>query len=483
MKVERRVFGNVAILGTGELIAQFANFAFVVLIARAFGPELLGHYSLFMAVSAVVAVFVSFGTMQLHIRNIGRDPDHGAQLLRALFPVQLVLAVVAWVGIVSVGAKSGLDATGLGLLAVIAGYQILVRMTGILLTEAKGRQRMRPVAVVHASTPMLILGATSILVWLSFGPVVALSVMPVVAVIFTIFAVKTAIRLGGPIRLRWNPSLFKAGLQETRPYFAIMLLTSAYERSGVIILGLLASPAIVGEFAAGERMVAALGVLISVFTTAALPALSSLAGSDHKQLIQVGNRLIRVAWLVGLPVATVISLFSPEIIDLFFGQSYSGSSAVLAIASILLVIRALRAILGPMAMATGQPGDLALARAIALVSLICGAPFLVTWFGAKGLAAMMVISEAILLTILVRKLAAAGNLPTLLRPALSILAACAVAYAVGLLGADWSLLLRIVTTLSAGLVGLWLFRAIRTADIQFVIETARRKGPTDADNQ
>ena len=75
MKVERRVFGNVAILGTGELIAQFANFAFVVLIARAFGPELLGHYSLFMAVSAVVAVFVSFGTMQLHIRNIGRDPE------------------------------------------------------------------------------------------------------------------------------------------------------------------------------------------------------------------------------------------------------------------------------------------------------------------------------------------------------------------------------------------------------------------------
>ena len=55
--------------------------------------------------------------------------------------------------------------------------------------------------------------------------------------------------------------------------------------------------------------------------------------------------------------------------------------------------------------------------------------------------------------------------------------------ACALLGADWSLLLRIVTTLSAGLVGLWLFRAIRTADIQFVIETARRKGPTDADNQ
>ena len=56
MNVERRVFGNVAILGTGEFIAQFANFGFVVLIARAFGPELLGHYSFSMAVSAIVIV-------------------------------------------------------------------------------------------------------------------------------------------------------------------------------------------------------------------------------------------------------------------------------------------------------------------------------------------------------------------------------------------------------------------------------------------
>jgi O-antigen/teichoic acid export membrane protein len=480
MRVERRLLGNVAVLGAGEFVAQLANFLFVIIIARAFGPELLGHYSLSMAVTAIVVVFVSFGTIQLHVRNIGRNADDGGQLLRTLFPVQVGLAIVAWIAIVSAGVLSQLGATEVGLLAAIAGYQILVRMTGILLTEPKGRQQMNPVAVVHAGTPILILCVASILLWMNSGPLAALWVMPVCAFIFAIYAARTAIRLGGPLRSRWDAGAFVGGLKQARPYFAVMLLTSAYERLGVIILGIFASRVVVGEFAAGERIVAALGVLISVVTTAALPALSSLAANDKSRLIQVANRLIRVAWLVSLPVASVISLFSAEIIHLVFGEAYAGSSIVLAIASILLVIRAIRAVLAPMAMATGRPGDLALARAAALVALVFGAPFLITWYGAKGLAGTMVLSEVILLTVLSSRLAAAGYLPRLIGPALRVIGACGAAIAVGLYGVGWPLLPRVAVTLTVGLLGLWMFRAIRTADIQFFLDLARKKNPPDA---
>jgi O-antigen/teichoic acid export membrane protein len=483
MKVERRLLGNVAVLGAGEFIAQFANFGFVVLIARAFGPELLGHYSLSMAISAIVIVFVSFGSMLLLIRNIGHNPDRGGELLRTLFPFQVVLSIIAWIGIVSAGALSQLSATDVGLLAAIAGYQILVRMTGILLTEAKGRQQMNPVAIVHAGTPLSILCVTGFLISLNYGPLVTLSAMPFCALIFAIFAARTAVRLGGPIPARWNVRAFVAGLKETRPYFAIMLMKSAYERLGVIILGIFAAPLVVGEFAAGDRIVAALGVFVSVFTTAALPALSSLAGIDNTRLIRFADRLIRVAWLIGLPVATIISLFSSEIIELIFGESYAGSSAVLAIASILLAIRAIRAVLSPMCMAIGRPGDLALARAMALIALVCGAPFMVAWYGAKGLAVTMVFAEAILLIVLASRLAAVGNLPTLIRPALGVIGACSAAYIVGLVGVEWPIIQRVAATLSVGLLGLWVFRAVHSKDIEFVTQLLRKSQSRGAGDQ
>jgi O-antigen/teichoic acid export membrane protein len=85
-----------AILGSGTFVAQFANFVFVILIARAFGPDLLGLYSLSMAISALAAVFVSFGTVPMLVRDVGRDPAQGGRTLRALFPAQLALSAGAW---------------------------------------------------------------------------------------------------------------------------------------------------------------------------------------------------------------------------------------------------------------------------------------------------------------------------------------------------------------------------------------------------
>ena len=479
MNVERRLLGNVAILGTGEFIAQFANFAFVVLIARAFGPEVLGSYSFSMAVSAIAVAFVSFGTVQLLTRNIGRDPDEGGKLLRTLFPFQILLAVFAWVGIVAAGSVSQLSTPEVGILAAIAGFQVVSRLTEILLAEPTGRQQMHVAAVVGAGLPILILGATSLLIWQNFGAVATLSVVPFCAFIFTLYAAFTATKLGGPIRMRWVASGFVAGLRDARPYFAIMLLSSAYERSGVIILGFFASREIVGEFAAGERIVAALGVLIGVVTTVALPALASLAASDRKRLIQVADRLIRVAWLIGLPITTVVSLFSADIIRLIFGESYAGSAAVLTIASGLIVIRALRAVLSPLAMATNRTRDLAFARATALIALICGAPFLVTRYGATGLASAMVLAEVILLTLLAIRLAAAGYLPTVVRPAFGIIGACGAASIVASFGVEWPLPQRLAATLLVGLLGLWVFRAVRAADIQFLMDLFRKEKQPD----
>jgi hypothetical protein len=95
----------------------------------------------------------------------------------------------------------------------------------------------------------------------------------------------------------------------------------------------------------------------------------------------------------------------------------------------------------------------------------------------------MVIAETILLTVLASRLAAADNLPRLVRPALGILGACGTAYAVGLLGDNWPLLQRVSATLFVGLLCLWMFRAVRAADIRFAMELLRKKKPSEPGTQ
>lgn len=145
-----------AVLGGGTFVAQFANFVFVIIIARAFGPDLLGHYSLSTAVSALAVVFVSFGTIPMLVRDIGGDTAQGGRTLRALFPAQLALAAVAWTLLVAIGAISGWSRNEVGILAAIAAYQILVRLGEIMLSESQGRQNMQIVALVQRRhTPVI----------------------------------------------------------------------------------------------------------------------------------------------------------------------------------------------------------------------------------------------------------------------------------------------------------------------------------------
>jgi O-antigen/teichoic acid export membrane protein len=463
------------VLGGGTFVAQFANFVFVIIIARAFGPDLLGLYSLSMAISALAIVFVSFGTIPMLVRDIGRDPAQGGQTLRALFPAQLALSAGAWTLLVGIGTFSGWSGNEVGILAAIAAYQIFVRLGEIMLSESQGHQKMQIVALVRAGIPLLSVTLAAPLVWLRDDRLLTLSVMPISACIFFLIARRAAVRLGGPIGLRpqWTHIIEAVG--RAKPFFLIQLLTSAYERLGVIILGVLATREVVGEFAAGDRIIAALGVIVNVLTVSSLPALSQLAATDTTRLKQLSNRLVRLAWLIGLPVATGLFLFSEEIIVGVFGQSYAGSVIVLKVASVLMVVRALRSVLGPMSMATDRQSDLAIGRAISLVVLIISAPLLVPLFGAVGLVASMIVAESVLVSILIWRLAVARNLPTVFRPAFRIAAACALAMVVGMLGAEMSLLARIPASVLAGIAGLWLFQAVTKEDLRLILELPKRK--------
>ena len=282
--------------------------------------------------------------------------------------------------------------------------------------------------------------------------------------------------------MRFHRTSLVEAVRRAKPFFLIRVLSSAYDRLGVIILGILATREVVGEFAAGDRIIAALGVLVNVVTVSSLPALSHLAATDTARLIQLSSSLVRLAWLIGLTIATALFLFSEDIIVVLFGQSYIGAVPVLKVASVLMVVRSLRSVLGPMTMATETQSDLVMARAISLVVLLISAPLLIPSLGAVGLAASMVVAEFALVLILIWRLSAAGHLPDLFRPAIRIGAACSLAIAVGTLAAESSPFIRISASTLVGIVGLWLFKAVTREDVQLALKISRRKRGRGASN-
>ena len=74
MHTKHRVLRNTLLMVSGEALGQLANLLFVVAFARAFGVVEMGHYSLAMAVGAVVSLGVGLGTPAFLVRELAVSP-------------------------------------------------------------------------------------------------------------------------------------------------------------------------------------------------------------------------------------------------------------------------------------------------------------------------------------------------------------------------------------------------------------------------
>src|ERR1019366_3202173 len=142
MSNERRIMVNTAVLSVSEAASQLANFALMIAFARTFGAKILGYYSVAMAVGAVAAVFVSFGTQSMLIREFGRDSTCAPATLGVLIPMQTLLAAIAWLIACVVTGALIRDTAAIALVMAVCGYQILLCLASLLLVPLQAKELM-----------------------------------------------------------------------------------------------------------------------------------------------------------------------------------------------------------------------------------------------------------------------------------------------------------------------------------------------------
>jgi PST family polysaccharide transporter len=469
---ERRVWGNTLLLSGGEAVGQVANFLFVVLVARTFGPELLGVYALAMAVGSVLCILVSFGSISLLTRTIGESAERGSRARAVLAPVHMMmaLAVGGLATAVSFGAAQQ-NETAVVLSTVIA-YQILVRLTAIQLTEARGRERMRIVAVLTAVRRMAILAAALTAHWLWPAHIGMMFALPLTALAVLAAAVLATRRMEGYSTLLWRPREAREWMGRCRPFLSLVVLSTAYDRLGILLLSALAGAAAAGTFLSGERVVTALHLFSAMLAGAALPALSRLQERDSERAELLATRCLRLLLLVTAPLAAILSLVSEDLIVLVFGEGYRAAAAVLAVVSWVLITRGILVVFQARAVAAFHQRTAVTSRAVGVAAILVVAPVLIMALGPLGLAAAVVVAELLQVGVLGLSLRRAGLNPAL-PGLLSVIATVSLVAAFDLLVSDQTLLLRLPMLAMAAAVGVFLFRGVRREDLSWTIRLVR----------
>ncbi len=467
MRDERRILLNTTVLGAAQGLGQLANFILVVSFARNFGTAALAYYSVAMAVGAVAALFVSLGTRGLLVREISRNPECARDWIGVLLPVELMLGCAAWIVacVASVVLIGEMAATAI--VMSVCGYQILLRPASLLLTQFQAREEM----FVSASADLahrlltLVLGLTAI--WLgasagTFGLALIAGALTLMAVAW----IQTSRRFGRP-RLRFAPSealdLFRLGA----PFFGIAALGVIYARTATLMLSGLTTTQAVGLYAAADRFMVAARLGPAMFNAAVYPALGRIASTSIADAKALCARCLRLLLVGAIPLATLIAIFSEDILRLLFGAAYSDGAAALQVLAWCLPIHGLQALLASQLAAMDQQAGLARARFAGLCAFLVLCPMLILGLGYIGAAWAVLLGDTFHLTLcwmlLQRARAAPAVATALFAP--SIAAATTAAASTWL--SDLSIVPRLIAVLLVMGAVMWGFGAIRLHDVRF----------------
>lgn len=182
--------------------------------------------------------------------------------------------------------------------------------------------------------------------------------------------------------------------------FVAMLGGSMYNNSNIFILGLVANPAVVGYFAAADKLIKAVQGIIQPVSQATYPHIAALIYKSKENALTFIGKLLRVTSGGMLGISTILYIFSTQFSHLLFGEKFNNSINLIEIMAPVPFLIGLNTIFGAQFIVQFNLGRLlSLSTILPALIHITFLYFIATSWGARGVAFLMVFTETFVLAI------------------------------------------------------------------------------------
>jgi len=433
----RSILRNWSLLGSTQVVASVVAMVYMVVVSRELGDVEFGRLFLALTLTAIVGVIGDFGLSQVLARVIARDQAmtrpyfHRSAVIVACTTASLYLVLlgVTWV----LGFAPAVRSLVLILGLLIVGESFAQLIGGVF----QAHERMLVPALTRIAANVVTLALVVPLLLLGYGTTAVAIVLVSASVLKVVVQAVAVRRLTGFELPPGPPPQWRALLRAGLPFLGAQGLGMFVVRIDVVMLGRLASDAVVGWYGAASRVVESFNLLPIVLTTATFPVLSRLWVASPAHFRATLRRTLDLVLIVSLPVAATLFVSAEDIVGFLFTlHSFSPAVPILRVQAIGLPLVFVDYLLVCALMAAGRERTW-----IAIVAVACLLDPALDWLliraagaaygnGGIGAALATLITEAFLFGCTFRSLPAQTLSLSAFRVAGQAAAICAVQVAV-----------------------------------------------------
>ncbi|MBD1885632.1 flippase [Microcoleus vaginatus] len=328
----RQVLNNIAWLFTDQILQMGLGLFVGLWVARYLGPTQFGLLNYALAFVSLFSSVATMGLGTLVVRNIARDPECKNETLGTAFGLQFTGGCITLLLSVTVIALlKPNDTLTRWLVGIIAAGTIFNAFEAINFWFQS--QIQSKYTVLAKNSVCFLVAAVRIGLVTIKAPLLAFAWIRLAEVALVGMAYVYFYKLTGNKIKDWQFSWERGKelLSESWPIILSGLAIYMYSKTDQIMLGAMNKNAELGYYAAAVKISEICDFLPMILSSSIFPKLANLRKTNYEEYLnkfQIYSDIMIFLWL---GVAIPISLLSPWIVHLLYGEKYAKSAAVLAL--------------------------------------------------------------------------------------------------------------------------------------------------------
>lgn len=327
-----KVMGNISWLFFDKAVRMAISLFVGVWIARYLGPAQFGVFSYAMALVAIFASITTLGMQAVVVRDIVSDPSNAGEILGTAAVLQLLAAMIAYLGILLLAQYFHTDEAVLKWAVSILGLSLLFRASDSIKHLFEAMVQSRYVVWAEVSV-ILVSAALKIGLILTHAPLLALIGVAVVESALIALSLIVVLRANRDLSGRWSFHLSRAKLllKNSWPLLLSGIAIMIYMRIDQVMLKSMTDDVTVGEYSVALRLSEVWYFIPMIIVPSIFPSIIEMKKRADPEYLDRLKSLFKILLLLAIAIAIPTTFLTDWVVNVVFGADYAGASSVLVI--------------------------------------------------------------------------------------------------------------------------------------------------------
>jgi O-antigen/teichoic acid export membrane protein len=323
-----------------SLIRLIVNFFVFWIIARKYGPEIFGQFTVAQTLATNCIFLADFGFDVLLTTDIAANRLNAVDYFRKYFSLKLLFSIVALVVMWIIALIGNISYEARILILIFSVYMIFSTCTNFLVALYRGFEKLEYETVVSLYANFILLILIVVLIFLKSSIILIAAIFALSRIIGFLAGLYFSYKVLPEVSFKIDLSDLKKIKTKVLVFGFHLLFNNLCFQLDTLLLSMWKGDYETGIYQAVFKLILLTLIIPDILSNAILPTMARFYMKDVLQWKKTGYILNKILLFIALMLGCILFIYADQIISILYGKTqYAGAAQILKLMVGVMILR------------------------------------------------------------------------------------------------------------------------------------------------